>query len=335
MLLLPILVAFVPAISLRQRGLAALLAIGAVLSLAFIMHFFHYSIKYVALPVDWSGNYVTSRGLVYVFGIKGPEPATLATGLRIFISIAVLFALLCFFAFLLDRRRPSPGTLAYSGIAPINSSSIPWRSLLALLVPFTCAYIGLILPRGLRGLLFDRYLLLLLPIGMILLLRLYQDRARPNLPLASSVLVILFAGISIAGTHDVFSMYRAQEAAIDELRATGIPDTAIDGGFEVNGMTQIQRSGYINDPKMHMLAATRLTQPADFPINCQPLWVWLTPAVVPGYALARDPTACGGLSRYAPVTYREWLGPRTGTVYIVNTVPARQAPLQKSSVTSE
>ncbi|MGA9672692.1 MAG: glycosyltransferase family 39 protein [Terracidiphilus sp.] len=333
MLLLPILIAFIPTISLRHQSIAALLAIGEVLSLAFAMHFFHYSIGHVALPVDWSGNYVTSRGLVYVFGVKGPEPATPSIGPRIFISIAVVFALLCFFAFLLNGRRPTQSADESPRISPPDSSSIPLRSLLALLLPFTCAYIGLILPRGLRGLLFDRYLLLLLPIAVILLLRLYQDRVHRNLPLASSVLVMIFAVVAVAGTHDVYSMYRAQRSAIDELRAGGTLDTAIDGGFEYNGMIQIQHVGYINDPKMHMPAATRLTQPALFPANCQPLRVWLTPAIVPGYALSSDPSACGGLSSFAPVIYHKWLPFRTVTIYIVNTIP--QAPPQKSSLTSE
>ena len=95
--------------------------------------------------------------------------------------------------------------------------------------------------------LFDRYLLLLFPIALIFLLRLYQDRVGPNLSLACSAMVLLFAAFAIAGTHDVFSMYRGRQDAADELRAVGIPDAAIDAGFEHNGLTQIERFGYINE----------------------------------------------------------------------------------------
>jgi hypothetical protein len=45
---------------------------------------------------------------------------------------------------------------------------------------------------------------------------------------------------------------------------------------------------------------------------------WL-PAINPRYALSFDPTACAGQSHFAPVTYREWLRPRSVTIYIVDT----------------
>jgi hypothetical protein len=209
--------------------------------------------------------------------------------------------------------------LAFQG--RLISPPISWRSLLTLIVPFTLAYLVLLLPRGISRSLYDRYLLLLLPIALILLIRLYQDRIRSNLPLASTVLVLLVAACAIAGTHDIFALYRARLAAADELRAAGIPDTSIDGGLEHNGMIQIERSGYMNDPRVHFPATARFTnQPSLFPEHCRPYRDLFTPAIVPGYSLSFDPAACGGPSRFAPVTYRNWVWPRTITIYIVNTV---------------
>ena len=131
--------------------------------------------------------------------------------------------------------------------------------------PFALAYIALLLPRALRMDLYDRYLLLLFPIALIFLLRLYQDRVRPNLSLACSAMALLFAAFAIAGTHDVFSMYRARQDATNELRAVGIPDTAIDAGFEHNGLTQIERFGYINDPPLAL--PSRPTSPTPHPLK--------------------------------------------------------------------
>jgi hypothetical protein len=327
MFLLPILIAFVPAVSPRSRRMAVLLAICGVLCLPLAIHFgFPYSIRSVALPIDWGGNYVTPHGLVYVFGIKGTQPAIFSIGFRLLLSIAVLFALLCFLTFLPNSRRTTPSAQADPRISLPSSPSISWRSLLVLLLPFTVAYTALLIPRGLRGFLFDRYLLLLLPIGLILLLRLYQDRVRPNLPVASVVLVLLFAAFAVAGTHDVFSMYRAQQAAIDELRAAGIPDSAIDGGFEHNSMTQIQLLGHVNDPPSGTPIRAYFTHPLPSANGCHPDMERLIPIIVPGYTLSFNPAACGGLSSFAPVTYRHWLPARTISIYVVKTEKPASAP---------
>jgi hypothetical protein len=168
--------------------------------------------------------------------------------------------------------------------------------------------------------LFDRYLLLLLPIALLLLLRLYQDRVRPDLPPVSSALVLLFAIYAVAGTHDNFSKYRAFQTAINELRGAGISDAAIDAGFERNAITQVWRSGYINYPHVRLPATPLIMQPPIFPEGCKPFLYWLVPAIVPGYALSFDPDACGGLSKFSPVTYPEWLIARSVPIYIVNTV---------------
>ena len=140
---------------------------------------------------------------------------------------------------------------------------------------------------------------------------------------ASTMLVALatiFALYSVAGTHDAFGHYRARLNAINELRAAGVPDTSIDAGFEHNGMTQIEAMGYVNDPRIRVLASFHMTLAATFPSNCQPQLTWLTPAIVPGDALSYEPAACGGLSRFAPVSFHDWIGNRSVNLYIVNTI---------------
>jgi hypothetical protein len=98
-------------------------------------------------------------------------------------------------------------------------------------------------------------------------------------------------------------------------------------------MAQIGIAGHIFNPNNLAGALEFLELSSTFPSNCHPHLVGLTPDMVPGYALSYDPKACGGLSRFVPVNYREWLLARTVPIYIVNTVKPENA--QKSSVTLE
>jgi len=317
LLLLPVLVAFAPRVSLRnQRTMAFLVWSLLLLGAASIFLVLHYPNTVPVLCAPFKGNYVNEYGIAQAFWIRGEKPFALSVGFRLIVTVVVLLALLFFFAFLFSGPR-SPETTQVSQI-------VSWRSLLFLVVPFFLAYVSLLLPRGLRWALLDRYLLLLLPIALILLLRLYQGRVRQDLPLLSIAFVLLFAIYAVAGTHDAFGRYRAQQAAIDELRVAGVPATSIDGGFEHNAMTQIENAGYIADFNLFLDNQEKFRQRTDV---CQPILASFTPAIVGGYTLSFDPAACGGLSGFAPVTYLAWLTQRTVSIYVVNTVkPELRAP---------
>ena len=316
MFLLPVLIAFVPAVSLNNhRAAMFLLLIGAVTLGSYFFLFLAHPSRVPSLMAPFKGNYVSKFGLANPFPIKGMTPTVLAAGPRVILTVIVLGSTLCFFAVILTNRRSARPEQS----PPHDSVCIPWPALLILLVPFTLTYILLLLPRGLRGEVFDRYCLLMLPVALIFLLRIYQERIGPNLPNLSIALIVLYALYAVAGMHDAFATYRARAAAIDELRAAGIPDTSIDGGFEHNGMVQIEQYGYINDPRIHLRATDQIKQPPAFPAECQPDSSKLTPAIVPGYALSYDANACGGRSSFTPIMYPEWLAFRSVPVYIVNT----------------
>jgi hypothetical protein len=317
--LLPILIAFIPASSPRNRRSEAFLVIGGLLCLAATIYLFLYHLNTLnSLFAPFKGGTVSQYGLVAPVSIKGwhSAPKVLSPALRILITIPVLAALLCFLDFLRTTRRLSP--LAQN--SPAVSPPVSWPTLLVLIVPFLLAYLVLLIPRGLSGDVYDRYLLPIFPLALIFLLRIYQDRVRPNLPVACIALVLLFALFAVAAEHDSFNSYRARLAAIGELRAAGIPDTSIDAGWEHNAMTQIDQFGYLNEKYARLPVAAARALPSSFPSDCRPERYWLTPAIVPGYALSFVPDACGGPSRFAPVTYSNWIGPRNVTFYIVNTV---------------
>jgi hypothetical protein len=90
------------------------------------------------------------------------------------------------------------------------------------------------------GYCFDRYLLFLLPLG-IAIVTLLVSEAGPGkagsviLPFAVGSLV-LYAALSVAGTHDYLSWNRARWQALNDLLTEQrVPACKIDGGFEFNG----------------------------------------------------------------------------------------------------
>lgn len=308
MFLLPILLAFVAALAHRSRRSRAIVLASGLLCVAgglFLQHKPIFNILFV--PV---GNYILLQdGFVDLALLSGARAAWLVRDLRLAVFAAVMLALAGLAVFLVTSyRRPAalletPPPVSYAG-------------LLILVTPFSLAYLTLIFQRGAFVGIFDRYLLPLLLIGLLLLLRFFQDRVQPNLPRASLILVGLFALYAVAGTHDAFSNYRARIAAIAELRAAGIPDNAIDAGMEHDLMVHIERFGYVNSPEQ---PAPVPLQFAAFPEDCQPRSARLAPEMVPGYRLSSDPEACGGPAGFAPVTYRGWLGMYSSTLYIDDT----------------
>jgi len=312
MFLLPILIAFLPALSLRNRLTSALLVLGGMLGLAggFVLYHRH---KLTTVLAPYIGPYVTPRGLIDGAPLKGIRPTVLMPDVRLVLTVLILLGLLGCLTFLIsgERQRALPNEAR---------ESVSWQRLLILILPVSAAYIGLLLPRGAFGEIFDRYLLPLLLFCAILLLRFFQDRVRPNLPLITCVFVLIFAAYGVAGTHDAFSMYRGRIAAVAELRQAGIPDTSIDGGFEHNGVTQIERFGHINDHRIKIPADAYISEFPSFPEHCAPFMGPETRAIIPGYALSFDPMSCGGPSRFSPVTYHNWLGEHSVNLYIVNTV---------------
>src|SRR5258708_12869585 len=77
-------------------------------------------------------------------------------------------------------------------------------------------------------------------------LRFYQEKGRPRLPPTSFAVLFLLAAFGVAGTHDMFAVNRARLAAIEHLRAAGLPRTAFYGGFAYDGWTQIDTQRHID-----------------------------------------------------------------------------------------
>jgi hypothetical protein len=166
----------------------------------------------------------------------------------------------------------------------------------------------MLLPRGLYALLYDRYLLGLMPLAIIFLIRLYQQVFGDNLPAISFVMLGAFGFFSIAGTHDWFAANRARIVAVEEVRATGVPKTAI----------QIEAAGFINEERIEVPAGVfhKNMRMYRLPERCWHFFGWYAPSIDPKYLIVSSPSSCFADSTFPPVTFRTWLPPFQRTIYV-------------------
>jgi hypothetical protein len=311
LLLLPLFLLFIPAFPRNDRRATMLVITGGSLCLLFLLFELHRHMLFYWLA-PYLGNYLTVYGLVEDRSLHSPSPIVLGYGVRLFVTALLFASLFSLLALLLvSSRKSSPD----SDLDP----RISWDRLGVLLGPFTLAYVVLLLPRATGALFFDRYLLPILLLVIIVVLRYYQERVRPLIPRVAIIPIAIVALFSIAGTHDSFALFRARLATINELRAAGVPPTAIDGGFEYNGWNQIETTHFVNDPQIHARAEDhfRPSVRESFGV-CPPLLFFDRFSVVsPHYAMAFDPGACLGQTSFAPVAYRSWLSPHRTTIYII------------------
>ena len=237
-------------------------------------------------------------------------------GLRMLLTGAMVFGLLCLVLCFFERAHGRP-------VSQQDPTAISWQKLGAILGPFSAAYVALL---ALQFILFDRYFLPLLAILLLALARFYQERVQAKLPLASVSLIVLFGAFSVAATHDKFALYRGYASAIDELRSSGTPATAILGPWEFGAWTEVEKAGYVNSSRIRVPKGAYVPQPARvLPANCtQGFFGALEgmPALQPAYAVSPDPQECGGQVAYPPVTYRTWIAPRVNTIYAVRLPPS-------------
>jgi hypothetical protein len=192
------------------------------------------------------------------------------------------------------------------------------RQIFWLLVPFSIAYGALLILAVQQGLVLDKYVFLWMPFAIIASIWLYQRCIRIELPVASVVLLIVYAAFAVAATHTLFAWHRARFAAIQELRAAGIPPTEIQAGFEYDGWTQIQQSGYVNNklvknpPGAYQSPSTK----PDLKNLCYYNFLAWAPSLHPKYAVDFGPAACFLPSHFPPVHYIAWLPPFHRDVYI-------------------
>lgn len=248
------------------------------------------------------GNYMTERAF---FAISHH-------GIRVLITAVTCIGFLSVLRFLTIREQRQ--WLLHG----LGQAGAGWN-LVVILVPFSIAYLCLLLPRCMNAEVADRDLLLPLLLALFFLTFVYQERVRTYLPITCLALFALFAAFSIVATHDQFSMYRGYVSAVDELQSAGVPATAIMGPWEFNGWTQLEQTGFVNNSFIRVPAGAYSPQPPrNLPANCDSGFLDSTPAVHPVYGLSFNPHACMGPSQFPPVAFHTWLAPHETFIYVVN-----------------
>ncbi len=286
----------------RLKGATLLLFVGVLVFWAV----FQWQVGWIA---PWIPHVLVSEFCAARTGAMSAPPVQsleLPAAGRIAVSVLVMAAALLL-AVQLRRAQGNRASLQKTG---------DWNQVLWLLCPFTAAYLVLLLPRTLYANLYDRYLLALMPIAIILLLRAYQQWVTPGLPGICVLTLAVYAALAVAGTHDWFRWQRARITAIHEVRASGVPRTAIQGGFEYDGWTQIEDGGHINDKRIQIPAGSWDPRPAlpGVAKDCVLDFAELTPAVQPKFTVALNSKSCLLPTQYTPVRYRTWLPPFQRTI---------------------
>ena len=309
-LLLPIMALFLPQLRKTTRKYRVLLAAGFACYLLLVVHT-HRPLFLEPTAPDHFGMNV--HGMFDYTLLKGEQPVLFHIWVQVLLTIVSLGGLLG----LIGSFPGARSTLAKWD----NSQGITWNQLFTLLAPFTVVYSLLLVPRAATLEIFERYTLPLLVVALLCLLRYYQQRVRAQIPLTVVPLILIMAALGLAVTHNTFAFYRARVALANELAAQGIPDTAVDSGWEYNFGVQLDHTGYLNDPRIvipvhaYVPPAPLASGTCDVPFHDQ------TPVIHPLYGVSFDPTACYGPAPFAPVHYSRWLASTPGTLYVVKYAP--------------
>jgi hypothetical protein len=316
LLAVPILLMFVASIRLFNRRAAAIFAAALLCFAVPGIALFHAGMLGRCLA-PFVEDYMTDATFERLDAIaaNGIHLSFAPDSLRVLLTGAVVLGILSFVtcAFAGADRRPAPQHTA---------TAISWQKLGMIIGPFSLAYILILAAIMLRQRFFyDRYLVPLLAICLLVLGRFYQERVRPNLPLVCVFFIAVFGGFSVVATHDIFAQYRGYVSAIGQLRLTGTPATAILGPWEFEAWTETEKVGFVNDHRIRVPKGAWVPPPArSLPSNCDMPSVdfldW-TPAIDPIYAIVLDPTQCGGQLALPAVTYTTRIVQHTNSIYTV------------------
>jgi hypothetical protein len=243
----------------------------------------------------WMGNTLSPNGVMDGAELPGTRPVTMPKLVRILSAVAV-FAVACVLLadLLIWLTRPFTAirkTLRLLLFPKLNEAVIP-----AMLL-FTLAYCVLLLPRCATDMVYDRYLLPLMPCVLFPILLGYQREGDRRVAAPALLLFGIYTLYAIGITQDVTALARARTAAISRMTEGGVRPVQIDGGFEFNYQTQLDARGYINDKRI------RLPRGA-YSQNAGP-----TPALQPIYRLEYDPAPDTAATHFGCISYISFIYP--------------------------
>ena len=251
-----------------------------------------------------------------IYGLLNPE-AVLPGNVPVLLSpqlCRVVTALACALAvFLLASVLPRLRENAMGLRRTVFKANIAeHREAVAYVVPVTYAllYLGALLVRARRGEFYDRYALLLLPLAIFAVLRLWQAAGMERPGAAAYVLLGILATYGVAITHDYFALSKARAGAIDRLSASGVARNLVIAGFEADMAYQVESRGSI-----HHVAEVDSSVPEG--MSPRIWYIAMTPAITPVYFFSTSKLAGMEPCGVAPIPYQTWLGPHGRSLYVL------------------
>jgi hypothetical protein len=320
LLLLPILIAFAARYPVKERwarsqasAVVIALVVGGGLCVAIWHSKLHTASQYLLAP--FSNSELSTKGFD-LGGFAGNRPDVLPMSVRMTLSLLTFSAFLAFLLSLVNAARLPRCT------DPDNGEQISNQTLLTVLGPFTVGYLVLMVT---RAAVLERYFLPFLCVVLLFLLRFYQAKVAPRLPVLTVIFVILFGAYGVVTLHDFLASDRAVLEAADDLRAAGVPRTEIRAGYAYDALTQIDLTGYVLPKQLW-----------HTPPECAFWWDKYTPAIHGRYQLSYSPS-CFPESEFPPVEYTTWLAPHHQKIYILKlpNLTTERAQARPRSVVAE
>jgi hypothetical protein len=291
-LLLPLAIPFTIALLRRKPAACACLSLAAVLYIFFAPERFP---RPIGLKVE-SGNIADPTGL-YAF-LKGNPSFFLPLKLQM-VASAMCFVSLAWIAYVSFMRRRETDT-AIPG-------QLTRKQVLALVSPFTVAYLAVLITRSAHGL-YDRYALGLYPILIILVLPTFQRTVGSGLRASLIVGLGVFGICSACYVHNFFAFSRARISIRQEFAKMAIFAEQLDQGWDLNSEAELQNAPAVNDPGIVNPAHHHVEVPLPPTGWCSanPFFRSLTPHIKPVAGVAFSQDLCYGSVPVAPVSFVQW-----------------------------
>ena len=309
LLLLPIAALFLPQLRRSTGRTRKVVVCVGLLYLVLAVLWRHSHPDYLLEPTG--ANILGVHGYVEAHGVQGNGPILLGTWPRAVLTVLSIGGMLGLFA--------SLGTAGRSAVAAPVATAFSWRQLQWLLLPFTAAYGLILIPRSTSEL-YDRYLLALLVVAIILAVRYYQEHVGERVPASGFVLAAIASSYGICCVHNTFGMARSVVAMEHRMRDAGVPQSDVELGWDHDGLVELENFGYIDN--------TRIAVPAGVYVPIAPT---VDPACFippipyrfsrPRYGISFNPNICLGKAEFAPATYRTWPTGELTSLYMVKLTP--------------
>jgi hypothetical protein len=310
LLVFPLLIAWLPRYKTFPQRIRVTLAalILALAAAAYILHL-HGTLEHRVAP--WLGHVIGTESMFSSTGeMLGTRAVTLNLFWRTLLSLGVIAAAgACLVDTWLCRRHNQ-------SVADEPDSRL--RKAAYLLGLYTVCYCSLLVSRGLYSFIYDRYLLGVVPVAMIVILLLYETNVRKMLSLWPFFILAAISSYAVAATHDWFALSRARVQAVALVRAQGVPLRRIQGGFDFDGWTQLENAPSVNWAAIENPPNTYRPYGPDpgLASPCRLNFSAYTPTINPEYFVVFKPMPCLDASQFGPINYHNWLPPHTRSIFI-------------------